>query len=147
MQVNRVGIGLIGFFLLAGLGLVVVPTLFGASGEVAAIVGLTGAIWIVVALGLVLYSRRQKKKGAHQDWVFQNGIRGRATVVDVSSHAEVNGMPLIKLKLELDVPGQGARRAQRREIMPVFSARRMEEGLVLPVYVNPQDADDFVLVW
>ena len=31
--------------------------------------------------------------------------------------------------------------------MPVFSARRMEEGLVLPVYVNPQDADDFVLVW
>ena len=31
--------------------------------------------------------------------------------------------------------------------MPVFSARRMEAGLVLPVHVNPQDPDDFVLVW
>ncbi len=147
MQLNRVGIGVIGFFLLAGLALAVVPTLFGASAQVAGIVGLTGAIWVLVALGLLLYARHTKKKGAHQDWVFQNGIRGRATVLDAGSHAEVNGMPLMKLKLELDLPGQGTRRASRREVMPVFAARRMEAGLVLPVYVNPEDADDFVLVW
>jgi hypothetical protein len=147
MQMNRTGVGLIGFFGLAGLGLLVVPTLFGASGETAAIIGSTGAIWILVALGLLWYSRRQKRKGAHEDEVVRTGIRGRATVVDVSSHAEVNEMPVIVLKLELDVPGHGKRRAKCREIMPVFSARRMEEGLVLPVYVNAHDQDDFVLVW
>jgi hypothetical protein len=31
--------------------------------------------------------------------------------------------------------------------MPVFVAMRMEPGIVLPVYVNPQDPDDLVLVW
>jgi hypothetical protein len=36
---------------------------------------------------------------------------------------------------------------KRREIMPVFAASRMEPGLVLPVYVNPQDPGEFVLVW
>ena len=58
-----------------------------------------------VALGLAWYARHQKQKAAHQDRVFQTGIRGRATVLDASSHAEVNEMPVMKLKLELDVPG------------------------------------------
>jgi hypothetical protein len=147
MQMNRTGVGLIGFFLLAGLALCVVPLLLGASAEVALIIASTGAIWVLVALGLLWYSQHQKKKGAHQDEVFKTGLRGRATVLDVSSHAEVNEMPVMKLKLELDIPGHGKRRASKRETMPVFAARRMEAGLVLPVYVNPEDAEDFVLVW
>jgi hypothetical protein len=55
---------------------------------------------------------------------------------------EVNEMPLMKLKLELDLPGVG-----RREVMPVFTANRMQPGLVLPAYANPEDPDDFILVW
>ncbi len=31
--------------------------------------------------------------------------------------------------------------------MPVFAAMRMDEGVVLPVYVNPRDPDDLILVW
>ncbi len=53
----------------------------------------------------------------------------------------------MSLRLELEVPGQGTREVKRRESMPVFAATRMEPGLVLPVYVNPQDASEFVLVW
>ena len=147
MQVNRVGIGLIAFFLLAGLAMVVVPFAIGGLSEATGILASIGAIWVLVALGLILWGRRQKRKGEHQDWVFQNGIRGRATILDASSNATVNEMPVMKLKLELDVPGLGRRRTSRREVMPVFSARRMEVGLVLPVHVNPQDPDDFVLVW
>ena len=111
------------------------------------ILGSIGLIWVIVAAGLLLYSKQQEKKAAHQDWVFKNGIRGRATILDSSSHAEVNEMPVMKLKLELDVPGQGAREVSKREIMPVFAAHRMQAGLVLPVHVNPEDEDDFVLVW
>jgi hypothetical protein len=58
---------------------------------------------------LMLFARRQKGKAAHQDWVFQNGIKGRATATGVSSPATVNEMPLLSL--------------------------------------NPQDPEDFVLVW
>jgi hypothetical protein len=103
MQVNRVGIGLIAFFALAGLGLAVVALLVGASGQVAWILALLGGIWFLVAAGLALFARRQRAKAAHQDWVFQNGIRGTATVLEASSHATVNEMPV--MKLQLDVPG------------------------------------------
>jgi len=143
MQVNRVGIVLMAFFVLIGLAMVVAPI----PGEAGWILKSIGVIWFAVAGGLYLFARGQKRKAAHQDWVFQNGIRGRATVVKAGSSATVNEMPLMKLRLDLDVPGQDRRRVSRRQVMPVFVALRMEPGIVLPVYVNPQDPDDLVLVW
>ena len=147
MQMNRVGVGLIAFFMIAGLAMFLVPLVLGAPFMLVGILGSIGVIWVIVAAGLLLYSKHQEKKAAHQDWVFKNGIRGRATILDSSSHAEVNEMPVMKLKLELDVPGLGSREVSKREIMPVFAAHRMQPGLVLPVHVNPEDQDDFVLVW
>ncbi|HEX5989081.1 MAG TPA: hypothetical protein VFY75_02550 [Solirubrobacterales bacterium] len=147
MQLNRVGIGLIAFFGLAGAAFALVPILVGVPGEVAGILASVGVIWVLVAGGLLWYARRQQRKAAHQDRVFRQGLRGTATVLAASSHAEVNEMPLMSLRLDLDVPGIGTREVKRREIMPVFAASRMQPGLVLPVYVNPDDADDFVLVW
>ena len=147
MQINRVGIGLIAFFLIAGAGFVVVPLVIGAGGQVTAILGLLGGIWILTALGLALYARHQRRKAAHQDWVFRNGIKGTATILAAGSHATVNEMPLMKLKLDLDIPGVGARQVSRREVMPVFTANRMRPNLVLTAYFNPEDQDDFILVW
>lgn len=147
MQLNKVGIGLIAFFGLAGAAFAVVPILIGVPWSVAGILASVGVIWVLVALGLLWYARRQNKKAAHDDWVFQNGIRGTATVLYAGSHATVNEMPLMSLRLDLEVPGQGTREVKRREIMPVFAANRMQPGLVLPVHVNPGDADDFILVW
>lgn len=143
MQLNRVGIGLIAFFGLIGLAMVAAPI----PGEAGWILKSIGVIWFLVAGGLYLFARSQQRKAAHQDWVFQNGIRGRATVLDAGSSATVNEMPLMKLKLDLDVPGQERRQVSRRQVMPVFAAMRMQAGIVLPVYVNPQDPDDLVLVW
>lgn len=147
MQLNRVGIGLIAFFGLAGAAFAVVPILAGVPGEVAGILASIGVIWVLVAAGLLWYARRQKRKAAHQDWIFQQGLRGTATVLHAASRAEVNEMPLMSLRLDLEVPGFGTREVKRREVMPVFAASRMEPGLVLPVYANPGDPDDFVLVW
>jgi hypothetical protein len=147
MQVNKTGIWLIGFFALAGIGMFAVPLALGADAQVVAILGLTGGIWVVVALGLAWFGRRQVKKAAHQDWVFQNGIKGTATVVEAGSRAEVNEMPLMSMVVDLDIPGVGANRVKRREVMPVFAANRIEPGLVLPAYANPEDPSDFILVW
>jgi hypothetical protein len=147
MQLNKVGISLIAFFGLAGAAFAVVPILAGAPGEVAAILASIGVIWVIVAAGLYWYARRQEKKAARNDWIFRQGLRGTATVLSAGSGATVNEMPLMSLRLELEVPGHGSREVKRREIMPVFAASRMEPGLVLPVYVNPQDPGEFVLVW
>jgi hypothetical protein len=148
MQINRTGILLIGFFGLLGLAMCIGPALFGANAETSLIVGSTGAIFVLVAAGLAWYARHARAKAAHQDWIFQNGIRGSATIVEVgNSHTTVNEMPLMKLKLALDIPGVGRSEVTRREVMPVFTANRMDAGLVLPAYANPQDPADFVLVW
>ena len=147
MQINRVGYGLIAFFGLGGLLCALVPLFVSIPIEGAATLVLLGGIWFLVALGLLLYARHQKRKAAHQDWVFQNGIKGRATIVKASSNATVNEMPLMKMVLDLDVPGLEDRQVTRREVMSVFAAHRLEPGLVLPVHVNPKDPSDFVLVW
>jgi hypothetical protein len=147
MQLNKVGISLIAFFGLAGLAIAVFPFFVSIPAEAALTFVLLGGIWALVAFGLVLYARRSQRKAAHQDWIFRQGIRGTATVLDAGSNAKVNEMPLMKLRLDLEVPGSPRREVKRREVMPVFAAVRMQAGLTLPVYVNPEDADDFVLVW
>lgn len=147
MQLNRVGIGLIAFFGLAGAAFAIVPILIGVPGEVAGILALLGVIWVLVAAGLAWYAQRQKRKAAHNDWIFQQGLRGTATVLYAGSNATVNEMPLMSLRLDLEVPGSETREVKRREIMPVFAASRMQPGLTLPVYVNPKDPSDFILVW
>lgn len=147
MQLNKVGISLIAFFGLAGAAFAIVPILAGAPAEVAGILTSIGVIWVLVAGGLLWYARRQEKKAARNDWIFRQGLRGTATVLTAHSSAEVNEMPLMSLRLELQVPGHGTSEVKRREIMPVFAASRMEPGLVLPVYVNPRDPGEFVLVW
>jgi hypothetical protein len=147
VQLNKVGIGLIAFFGIAGALFVIVPIALGVPGMVVSILALLGGIWVVVALGLLWFARRQKEKGEHQDHVFRTGIRGTATVVSAGSNVTVNEMPRMKLKLALEVPGFPDRQVERAEIMPVFAARRMQPGLRLPVYVNPDDQDDLVLVW
>ena len=49
--------------------------------------------------------------------------------------------------LEVDVPGHAPRRVQRRLIISDFAAHLMQPGPVLPVYVNPRDPDDILVVW
>ncbi len=148
MQVNRVGIGLIGLFGVLGLAMCIGPALLGADVETALILASTGAIFVLVAAGLAWYARHAQRRAAHQDWIFQNGLKGTATIVEVgNSHTTVNEMPLMKLVLDLDIPGLDRAEVSRREVMPVFTANRMQQGLVLPAYANPKDPGDFILVW
>lgn len=148
MRINRTGYFLIALFGGLGLAMCIGPALFGANLETAAIVGSTGFIFVLTAIGLGFYARYSKRKAAHQDWIFQNGIKGSATIIEVgNSHTTVNEMPLMKLRLQLDFPGLGGSQASRREVMPVFTANRMTEGLVLPAYANPENPAEFILVW
>jgi hypothetical protein len=147
MQLNRTGIALFAFFGIGGLAFVIAGVVIPMPAEGRFTFILLGGIWVAVVIGLILFAGREGKKADHQDWVFQNGIRGTATVLDAGSHTTVNEMPLMKLKLELDIPGAGRSEVSRREVMPVFTANRMRPGLVLPAYANPEDPNDFVLVW
>ena len=145
MQLNRTGYMLFALFGLGGLAFVVLGFMVG--GPAASTFILLGAIWVLVTLGLIAYAIQQTRKGEHDQWLWKSGLRGRGTLVSAGSHSEVNEQPVFTLELELEVPGQAPRRVRRKLIVSNFAAHLMQPGLVLPVYVNPQDPDDILVVW
>ena len=89
----------------------------------------------------------QAGKGRHEQWLFRSGVRGKGTLVSARSGALINEQPLMTLELEVDVPGHAPRRVRRRLIVSDFAAHLMHPGLVLPVYGDPRDPDDILVVW
>jgi hypothetical protein len=145
MQVNRTGYLLFALFGLGGLAFIVLgialPSVAGGTFL------LIGIIWVLVTAGLIVYAIRQRQKGEHDEWLWKTGVRGKGTLVGANSGALINEQPLMTLELDLDVPGQQPRRVKRKVIISNFAAHIMEPGLVLPVYVNPQDPEDILIVW
>ena len=141
MQINRTG-----YFLLA---------LFGIGGLIFTVLDffvfpfpiLIGPIWLVVTIGLAIYAIRQRAKGRHEQWLWKTGLKGKGTLVSASSGALINDQPLMTLELDLEVAGHSPRRVKRKLIISEFAAHLIEPRLVLPVYVNPQDPDDILIVW
>ena len=141
MQINRTGYWLLGFFFFGGLVFTIIEfTLLPFPIFL-------GPIWMIVSTGLGIYAIRQARKGRHEQWLWKTGIRGRGTLLSASSGALINEQPLMKLELDLEVPGQQPRRIERRLIVSEFAAPLMKPGVVLPVYVNPQDPEDILVVW
>jgi hypothetical protein len=144
VQVNRTGIFLFCLFGLGGIAFIVLGILIPA---VAATFLIIGVIWVLVTAALIVYAIRQRRQGEHDQWLWKSGIRGRGTLVSARAGALINDQPQMTLELELDVPGQDRRRVRRRLIISNFAVHVMQPGLVLPVYVNPQDPDDILIVW
>ena len=145
MQVNRTGYLLFALFGGGGFLFVLAGILIG--GAVAPTFILLGSIWMAVTLGLIVYAFRQRAKGRHEQWLWKTGLKGKATLVSARSGALINEQPLMTLELDLDVPGQPPRRVKRKLIISDFAAPLMRPGLVLPVYINPQNPEDILVVW
>jgi hypothetical protein len=144
---NRTGYFLLAFF--GGFGLIgaIVGLIVGGTGG--GIVAMIGLIWFLVALGLVFYNRQQGRKAEHERWLFDHGIAGTGTVVGWDSNTTINDEPVVKLVLDLSIPGQQPRRIQHSLLMSRFAAYRMQPGVVLPVHVNPdpRKPGDLLVRW
>ncbi len=145
MQVNRTGYGLFAFFGLGGIAFMILGVVIG--GSAAATFLLIGAIWVAVVVGLVLYAIKQNKQGAHDQWLWKTGIKGKGTLVSAGGNVQINEQPLLKMILDVEAPGMPLRRIERKVIVSNFAAPLMEPGLVLPVYVNPADPEDILIAW
>jgi hypothetical protein len=134
MKFNRTGYWLLALFGVGGL-------VFLAAGflieDPTGAFKIIGVVWVLVVVGLVVYAIQQTRQAKHERWLYENGLRGSATLVSANSNAEVNGNPLMRLELDVDVPGQPPRRVRRTILMSDFAAYRMRPGVVLPVHVNP----------
>jgi hypothetical protein len=147
MKFNRTGYWLLALF--GGLGGVMLIVGIAVGGMVGGIFAMIGGIWFLVALGLVLYNRQQGTKAEHERWLYQNGLAGTGTIVEAGSNSSVNDQPILKLVLDLEIPGQPRHRIEKKLLMSSFAAYRMQPGVVLPVHVNPDPgkAGDVLVRW
>ena len=147
MILNRTGYFLIALF--GGLGGIALITGLIAGGMGGGIVAMIGGIWFLVAGGLVLYNRQQGKRADHDRWLFENGLAGTGTIVDVGSNATINDQPVLKLVLDLQIAGHPPRRIHKRILMSSFAAYRMQPGVVLPIHANPdpEKGGDVLVRW
>jgi hypothetical protein len=145
MQVNRTGYFLFALLGLGGFAFMIAGILIG--GGVAPTFILLGGIWVVVTIGLIVYAIKQNRQGKHDQWLWKSGIKGKGTLVSAGGSVVINEQPLLKMVLDIEVPGMESRRIERKVIVSNFAAPLMEPGLVLPVYVNPSDAEDILIAW
>ena len=145
MTMNRTGWFLVALF--GGIGLVMCAIGVFVGGMAAGILLMIGVIWVLVAGGLVLYHRRQGRKAEHDRWLFENGLRGTATVVSASSGALINDQPMMSFVFDVEVPGRPPQRIRHRILMSSFVAHRMVPGVVLPIHVHPQKPGDVLVRW
>ena len=141
MQINRTGYLLLAFFFVGGLIFTVLEfTVFPFPIFL-------GPIWVVVSVGLGSTRSSRRARAATSNGCGRPASEARERWSRRSSNVQINDQPLMKLELDLELPGQPPRRVTRKVIISEFAAHLMQPGLVLPVYVNPQDPDDILVVW
>jgi hypothetical protein len=146
VRFNRTGYWLLALFGLGGLAFLAVGFLIADPSGAFRIIGVC---WVLTVFGLVGYAWQQSGKAKHERWLFENGLRGSARILEASSNTSVNNQPIMKLELVIDVPGQEPRRHSHRMLMSNFAAYRMRPGVVLPVHVNPdpRKPGDLLVRW
>lgn len=147
MEVRRSGYLFLALFGLTGLGLLAAPTVFAVPDEKHSGYLFWGSVLLLLGCGLLVWVLHHKRRAARHDWIFRNGIPGTATVLDDEVKGGYEDVTSLKLWLEVEVPPYEPRQVvRRREYMPDYVAMWVEPGRTIPVYANPKDPEDFILV-
>ncbi|TKD00090.1 hypothetical protein [Polyangium fumosum] len=101
----------------------------------------------LLVLGFLVWAVKDFGKfEAKQQRVFQEGIRGEGTVVDVKDGTSRKGQEReVVLTLDITSPGRPPLRAQASVFAGPIKARELVPGLRLPVLVDPVDASRVVV--
>jgi hypothetical protein len=146
VEVRKTGYLVLAICWLGGLAMVAVPLL--SSGESPGTPVFLGTLLLLVGCGLLLSTLRHKRRAAHDDWLFQNGIPGTATIVDDDLVGTSGDLVWVTLELELEVPPYERRLVTKKRVyMPYYVSLWMLPGHTMQVYANPKDPEDFILVF
>jgi hypothetical protein len=147
--VNRTGKGLIALFLVGGAAMFASGFFTGFDFVFSGLWG-TGAIWIVVSLGLLGYAIRGRLKARKDDELVRNGIKGRAEILGLTaSGMVVNEQPMMNVRMRLEAPGIETREVEKQSLVPSFAVAHIQRdgGLTLPAYFDPRNPDRYLVAW
>ena len=142
-------------FLAIGIGLILSG--WQASSEVISEIGLpeneylylTGALFIILpfitALGVNLYYRRINVRESN---LIQNGIQGEALILSrEQTGVYLNELPQIKFILEITSPVEEKYQIEHKDVVNMLDLAVIRKGSKLPVYIDPNDKKNVLLVY
>lgn len=148
MEIRKSGYLILAVCGLGALGFFGAPQVLAVPDEKHSQYEFMGSLLLLLGFGLLLWILHHKRRAAHDDWLFQNGIPGTATIVDEDLGGSSDDLVWVKLSLEVEVPPYEPRLVpQRRVYMPYYVSMWMLPGMTLQVYANPKDPEDFILVF
>jgi len=117
-----------------------------ASGGDSTLV-IVGPMMLVGALVLLALGLRWRGRAREAKEIERLGVEGEATVVSVhETGVRVNGVPMLKLELDVEGPA-GIERVAKRELVPEGVRAWLKEGSTLPVKVHPSRPGKIAIAW
>jgi hypothetical protein len=96
----------------------------------------------LVAWWLITRYRRRVR------YMRESGVAGRATVRSIhSTGSVVNGRPVLRLDVSVQVPGRPVYETSVRNAPPIYMAGILRPGVSLPVKADPQTPARILIDW
>jgi hypothetical protein len=139
MRLSRYGAKIIVVFLAGGAAMLALA--FVTDGWSAWTFGIVGAAWLAGGLIAVGISTRMAARARQAKDLYDRGLRGEATIV------EVFGARTATLDAMLDIllPGQAPRRERRQVFVGPEAGHGLQPGMKLSVLADPDDPDDLMI--
>lgn len=142
MRLNRTGYGLIAVWALVAAG-----SIAAGIATADAVLLLVGGGAAVAVLALIVFALISARRGRRDRRLFETGIRGRGTIVRARPGMAIEDGIRVTLVMELEVPGVEPRREVETVLVSSFVAPCLRPGVVLPVYVDPEDDRRVLVAW
>jgi len=139
------------FFLMGAIFLVVGLGLFIGLGGLPYAGGamqLTGGIFIVVAIILIIAGFIASRSAAQTTQILQTGIAGTATITGLTqTGVYLNENPQIAMNLLVQLPGEVPYAANVKQVVPLMLLGRLSSGAPLSVRVDQMDRSKIEIDW
>lgn len=139
MRLSRYGAKIIAVFLIGGVGLLAVA--FVTDGWAAWTFGFVGGAWLAGGLVAIGLSTRMAARARHAKDLYDRGLRGEATIVEVFGARTAT----LDAVLDIRLPGQTPRRERRQVFVGPEAGHGLQPGMKLSVLADPDDPDDLMI--
>jgi hypothetical protein len=137
MRPNKMGWGLVAFFLIGGIAFwIKMPEIF------------IGQIWVGVSLFLAAVYLLMTRAANRAQTLMATGVRGQAQILEMTqTGVMVNDQPRVKFKLRISAPGIPSFEDERTQTVPLIALGQLSMGTPLAVFLTPDKPGDYVIDW
>lgn len=134
-----------GIFLVLGLGMFFLLSSIPFAGPA---MQLTGGIFIVVAVILIVAGFVAGRSASRTNQILQTGIQGTATITGLTqTGVYFNENPQIAMNLLIQLPGEVPYAANVKQVVPLMLLGRLSSGAPLSVRVDQMDRSKVEIDW